>query len=129
MSTDLPKRETQITKKEFDEVRHLFFSGLEEQTYQGVEEKFGDEKHYGKFISMGFMMNQQRSLQRYTFENYSADSELSKEDEIRLGGAIGIDVVEERKVCEEIFVVLIVASKQIKIKRKYKNGEVKKQIL
>lgn len=118
-----------IDKKQFDEMREFFFSGLTEQSYGMIKMKHGDEKHFGDFLSCTFMISKEKTIQRYKFTNHEADTTLKPEQEQQFCSLISVDLKQERKVCRSIFIKLDIPTQKVFITRNLDNGTKEEKII
>jgi len=118
-----------MNNAEFDQLRHFFFSGLLEQSYQMVKLEKGNEMFYGELLSITFMVDKEKTIQRFSFSKYEADTNLKPEQEKQFCSLINIDLSEERKICRSIFIQLDMQTQKIFLLRNFDNGNKEEKII
>ncbi len=99
-------------------MKHFFFSTLKRQTEKQVK-KAG--KNYGRLLSISFIADQEKIIQRVKFESYEGDSVLDAEDKKRLSSLLGINLEKEQDQCLNFFAILNFENKTIKAKKVFKD--------
>lgn len=116
----------------FDEIRHFIFSQLEIGLYQMValkKEANGDQNYYGKLISVNFIVDKDKTVQRCIFEKHTGDNILKPEQEKEFCSIIQVDLKTEREVCKAIFCRLDIATQKVHIERILNDGTKDKKVI
>ncbi len=100
----------------------MIFSGIK-TTFESQARKIKGGENIGELISLSFLIQPSKTVQRIKFEKYEGDSELTKEERDKFAKMLSLDIDKEMTFCSSIFVIANMVKKTLTIQKNLYNNE------